>query len=1210
MAKQKSKETIPRTPNLIAESGYGFNFEHSVQTFLLVQMFTGGFVPKMGPSKITRMVLQSGRFGRKTDDCELTLENSDIPGDISLLIQIKRSFNVTKTNSDFTKVIAYAWEDFMSDDFDRTRDHIMVITGMLNDVGRGLKRRLIRMQSVYASSSRFWDEYHGGHLKDSSNQVDGFALLLEKLEEANGGALPDEGTIFNFCRVFHIVTSDMHDANFENGDVNIALVHSALSGYRWKYGRTPADIWKEVHAYVSENSQHGAAIHRDELPEQLLKIFATDRIISRETSGVKEGAEEVGRSTTGDVLHVNTELKRELALLCAIGGIDFSNENDRLVIESIFGESHLNILKKIQDISSTDSALVKLEDTVWRAVNPTKTLAMLSSYIFDNHIDAIGEAYLKVLGESDPALSLPVEERHMAALHSRSRLYSNALRDGLAEGLAVLSINRLIFKNCSPGKINSAAKSLVDSLLVRYEKSETWASVLDNLEAVAWTSPKGFLVVVEKTLSISFADSPFVVLAKDSDAGLFFGRDYLSGIRRALASLARDAELFTRSVAALTLLASYEKEQSHERNSTLSSIVELVLPWHPGTQATPKTRYAAVGKILDHNRDYGRYILRQLLPGVTQTTAERGPLLWNASVSRGAENTPVTMQEVYEQSSYYSQRYVNSSNSSSELVEVIEDANHLTDDSMDKFVEDFTAKIDKLTDEGRLEVWSALVKVSNRLGRRAAASSRSSALDLLMSKVEPVGDIEKSIHLFSNYDHDLINTEDWVSGEKRVRKEREKALSRIIEARGLDGLRRLIEAAKLPHLIGSTLGAIENTSIHGGILPEFIKSESAYEAFYGSYIYALGLAKRSELASWASAIGFSGWTNEEKVRFTLSLPMNQNTWSLFKGEDYLVEEEYWGRIKNFVSINQVGYSTYAVASLLKAKRPLAALECVYWSSLAGGIKESKGESIDIDQVLDALLQSISTQEDVTEYSRLNHEVGEIFNYLYDNSNFSNTDLWKAEWAYLAIFRSNSTAKPRALIQRIVDDAGFFCELVRMGYKSTNKSKDEALEEVPDGVRSNLFRLLTFNDFSITLGIDQGGVFHKTKLVKWIDEVERICRESGHLEVARSIMGEYLVSSPEDPSGLWIDESVIKVMDRNEAAEMRQGYNTGVYNSRGIHTVDPSGSDEEVLRDLWRSRANQVDEKGYTNVATSLRNLADGYEEHREHVVRRGSYRGY
>ena len=80
----------------ISAAGDGYVFEHSVQAFFVIQMITGGLVPRMDNCEVTRIVLQAERYGRKTDDCEVTLKDLSKPNkERTLLVQVRRTFRFT-----------------------------------------------------------------------------------------------------------------------------------------------------------------------------------------------------------------------------------------------------------------------------------------------------------------------------------------------------------------------------------------------------------------------------------------------------------------------------------------------------------------------------------------------------------------------------------------------------------------------------------------------------------------------------------------------------------------------------------------------------------------------------------------------------------------------------------------------------------------------------------------------------------------------------------------------------------------------------------------------------------------------------------------------------------------------------------------------------------------------------------------------------------
>ena len=98
------------------------------------------------------------------------------------------------------------------------------------------------------------------------------------------------------------------------------------------------------------------------------------------------------------------------------------------------------------------------------------------------------------------------------------------------------------------------------------------------------------------------------------------------------------------------------------------------------------------------------------------------------------------------------------------------------------------------------------------------------------------------------------------------------------------------------------------------------------------------------------------------------------------------------------------------------------------------------------------------------------------------------------------------------------------------------------------------------------------------------------------------VGEVLFYCPADPQGLWIMQSVASVLNARDADDMRAGFRTEVFNSRGVHWVDPTGKPERELAAEWRSKADDVENKGYARFAATLRGIAESYDREAERII--------
>lgn len=1188
--------------NPISAAGDGYVFEHSVQAFFVIQMITGGLVPRMDNCEVTRMVLQAERYGRNTDDCEVTLKDKLADTRKTLLVQVKR--NIRLSGGEFAKTIEDAWNDFNSRNFDSTHDRIMLITGGLDRNGIGLKNVLTHIQSSYQSADQFWEDYDNKVLGRDKSEREGLKRLREKLILANDSVALDREVEFEFLKSFFIIKSDMHENLFEDGDINIALIHSILAQKKWKDNVSPKAVWERLCHYVANRNKDQIELLKDNLPKKLLEIFEEEKVIRQDdVVSLSDENQLVKKAISSKVkIILKTAHKKELALLCLIGEFDSANSNDKKIVSELLKCNESSLLDVVQEINSTDDRVLELRGTIWKVLDIKSTIKQLSKYIYDNHIDDFADIYLRILSEINPALDLPTDERHMANIYGKSRAYSAAIRTGIANGMAMIANNQGMFSKCSANKIASTANNIVSGLLSDSQNPKLWMSITDNASLISQASPVQFLSKLENTFEIK-NNNPIAIVIKESSDDLFFRPDYMTGLRWALADLSWDKRYFARASLVLAKISALEIDQTENKKYSLDTILHTILPWQPKTLASIEVQHSVVEKIVDEHRIVGRELLKGLLPNMTRTTMGREFPEWLAITNNSQS---ITEQELWKESSYYSNLYIDTAESLQEIVDVINNVDHLTDDTLPSFTNQLNKRLQNMTDKDRQVVWEVLLKKINNLDRRSKdEDERVKILKKIAGDIEPEDNLCKSIYLFSNYDHDLIDYNDWEKGKKELEEKRRQSLLKILNSDNATyQLNKLINRSKIPYTIGSSLGSIDYPSIENMLLPKFLNENKAEKEFISNFIYTRYFYYKGDI-SWVDELDFANWNNEQKILLLLALPFSQSTWDLLDTQqDKDLTKGYWDRVDNFRHTIDDKYSEAAVKSLLRAKRPLAAIE--YIASIILGTEDSIKQQIDPELCLKALMASLNTTENISSTNNLQYVIGSVFKYLYDNIDYTKTNLWEAEWGCIRLFGKHGIGQPQALIYQIANDADFFCDLIKTAYKS--ELPDVKHQEIDDAIQYRLLKILSFNDFIIMPGTDRYGTFREDNFTAWIHKVEEICKTSGHLDIAQSVIGGYLINSPEDKSGLWINKTVARILDRNDSVSMRSGYNTGIRNARGMHAIDETGEIEASLRDKWQNRADKVESLGFLNFAVSLRELADTYERERNRIVRRGLFR--
>jgi len=84
--------------------------------------------------------------------------------------------------------------------------------------------------------------------------------------------------------------------------------------------------------------------------------------------------------------------------------------------------------------------------------------------------------------------------------------------------------------------------------------------------------------------------------------------------------------------------------------------------------------------------------------------------------------------------------------------------------------------------------------------------------------------------------------------------------------------------------------------------------------------------------------------------------------------------------------------------------------------------------------------------------------------------------------------------------------------------------------------------------------------------------------------------------------VWINRAAAEVLNSKDADEIRNGFATAIFNSRGVHPVDPSGKPELELSAKYGKQAEEAENAGYQRLAVTMRGLADFYDKEAKRII--------
>lgn len=837
---------------------------------------------------------------------------------------------------------------------------------------------------------------------------------------------------------------------------------------------------------------------------------------------------------------------------------------------------------------------VQQRDGRWTVVQRKEAWEALGPRVFDEHLDRLRKVAVEVLMERDPKFDLPPDDRFAASVYGKVLNRSPLLRKGLAESLALLGSYPEALTSCSFGKADATARLAVREILSDGDWV-LWASLNDLLSLLAEASPVEFLEAVEGTLSRN--PCPFDDVFAQEGSGLM-GGNYMTGLLWSLETLAWDAEYLIRVVVVLGELAARDPGGSWA-NRPANSLSTILLPWLPQTCASIPTRLAAVKVLLRELPDVAWHLLLTLLPNSHQMSSGSHKPEWRDMIAQGWSEE-VTHSEYWEQTSVYAELAVSMAmQDSSKLAALIDRLGDLPSPAYDHLLAHLDSDaIVSQPQADRLRLWTALVELVSKHRKFADAKwamkpEDVDTLEKVSERLAPADPFFRHQYLFSDRDFDLLGESDDYDGQQKALEERrQKAVSGIFDVGGIEAVLKFAQAVKQPWYVGFAFGTAEVNDAEEAILPALLEMEpQPLERFLGGFVWG---RFRSREWKWVDGIDLSQWSSAQKGQFLAYLPFNPNTWvrsKLLLGED---ESPYWTKTNANPYAAEAGLEL-AIDPLVKYGRSHAAIRCI--SRLL-----RTRHLLNCQQATRVLLSTLQSKEDTREVEA--HDIVDVIKALQRDPNTNPDDLFQVEWAFLPLLDRQRGVAPQLLEQKLADDPAFFCEVIRIVFRSRKDvSPTEELTEQQKAIATNAYRLL--DTWKTPPGTQKDGAFVGAQLKEWLSAVIASCTESGHLEIALSKVGQVLIHVPADPGGLWVHRSAAEVLNSKDAKAMRNGYQTAWFNARGGHWVDPEGRPEKDLAMKYRTQADEVEIAGYQRLAITLRELAGSYERDAERRRSRG-----
>ncbi len=1171
-------ENDKQLSNPFSTGSGGGHFEAHVQASFVILMLTGGFAPCLPSWPIREIKLQGKIDGFKTDDLIVIVEDPGNKQERKLIGQIKHTIRITQGDQTFGEVMQAAWSDFNNPTiFTKNKDIIALITGPLSATDTEDVRWLFDQARHTKNEDEFFRHVLQARFSSEQKQKK-LAAFQVQLKKANNNNEVSKEDLFSFLNHFHLLG---YDLGKEVGVV-LSLLHSQISQFNADY---PQWVWSRVVDIVQTWNQDAGTIIIEKIPEDLREIFKQREynVISPELSS--------SQLPTAKPDWNQHAYASDLVIANLLGAWNEKSEADHEVIHQLVEVEYATWISKVREILQQPESPVSLKNGRWHVTDRKALWQALGSRLFDDNLYNFKQGVVPVLTERDPQFDLLPEERYLASIHGKVLKYSPELRQGLAESLALLGNKPDDLINCSQHKREAIAILAVREIFANADWV-LWGSLNYLLPVLAEAAPDEFLKIVENALQQT--PCPFDELFSQEGSG-FNGGNYLTGLLWALETLAWEEKFFVRVCVIFGELAAHDPG-GNWANRPANSLTTILLPWLPQTIASIDKRKVALQTLQKEVPAVAWKLLLTLLPNQHQTSTSTHKPSWRNTIPDDWEKG-VAKQEYREQVLFYAELAVSmASHDTAKLNELIDHLGNLPQPSLDKVLEHLSSKAisSKLEDE-RLALWGGLTKFTSMHRRFSDAkwalrSDIISKIEVVAAKIAPKNPLNLHRRLFDGRDFDLYEENDNLDKQQQKFEEhRQQVIKEILAYGGMDAIIQFAETVESPSHVGHSLGVIAQSEIDATILPELLGTNNEKLAQF-----ACGYAWSRQLGhgwAWVDGLDRSGWSLSQVAQFLKCLPFTEEVWA--RATTWLdgSEEEYWNltMVSPYQAHCDLGL---AIDKLIEYQRPHAAINCLY-------VMLHEKQSLDKTRSVKALLAAVSSAE--PSYVMDAYYIVEIIKALQDDPDTDPDNLFKVEWTYLSLLNGYHGASPKLLENRLASDPAFFCKVIRLIYRSKKEEKTHKEPSEHDkSIATNAWRLL--HEWRTPPGTQPDGTFSQEHFTEWLKQTKETCAESGHLEVALTHIGQVLIYCPPDPQGLWIDQNAARELNARDAEEMRNGFSSAIFNSRGAHIIDPTGKPERELAEKYRQQANDAENASFQRLAVSLRSLADSYDGEADKII--------
>ncbi len=718
-----------------------------------------------------------------------------------------------------------------------------------------------------------------------------------------------------------------------------------------------------------------------------------------------------------------------------------TNENDLDIVSRVVDKSWPTIERDLLHWLTMDDPPFVHPGSQWHLTSADEAFLLLRDALTATDLARWYEAVTEVLLEADPKLELEPNHRPMASLRGAVRKHSSVLRQGMAQGIALLGSASGAATLADGASGVDHARRAVREILSRANddsSGRTWCSLSEELRLLAEAAPEEFLDAVHVDLD---RDQPVlrITFQDGEQTSALFSSSPHTGLLWALEVLCWSPDYLFDATRALARLSAIDPG-GQLSNRPLASLASVLVGWIRHTSASMDAKVQALEQIGSQQPEVAWELVLELWPS---NHAIASPPSSPKFHDWKPENRNVLAADwVGFISQLVGLAIQLAGTDSQRWAKLSEFFGPLPPAERERLLESLEQFVDSaaFTPADRLELWE---RIDREIARHRKFPSADwsmgeqplSRMQAIADQLEPKSDVARFGYLF-DWHPDLPDVDLNDDGyDQKLAELRVQAVKETLDSASLDGLQALAERSTAPNQLGWVVGEVAPDELTGNLMGWLDSNKAALSNV------AQGWASRKlseHGVPWLLEIMERPEAKSLRRRNALALaaPATRELWDAIRGQEPDLSDAYWSSMNPWRVKEQD--AEYATQELLRHDRPWSAVDML--TAVLHGTKE-KPAAIEIElveQVLDAAL--VSDQDDAPSQSP-GYEIGVLLDFL-ETKKYSADKLARYEFAFFRLLE-HSRRRPRALYSLLANDPGIFVDLVSRVYRGKNATTPAA-----------------------------------------------------------------------------------------------------------------------------------------------------------------------